>query len=133
MITDPLTHLREICLAFPEAVEQLFFDDPSFRIRDKIFAQMRYGEGFPAVWFKAEKGLQAILIEANPERYYAPPYVGSKGWVGCRFDVETDWDELALLLEDSYRLIAPKSSSRSCRHGEPFDLYYNHVIAEEKS
>ncbi|WP_019634756.1 MmcQ/YjbR family DNA-binding protein [Actinomadura atramentaria] len=100
--------LREICLALPEAVEKPFggHTAPSFRVRDKLFAMtMRDGA---ALTVKAGPGVQQALVEGDPERFYVPPYVGAKGWVAARLDVPQDWDELAELIEDSYRLIAPK-------------------------
>jgi predicted DNA-binding protein (MmcQ/YjbR family) len=58
--------------------------------------------------FKAGPGVQEALVGSDPERFYVPAYVGAKGWVGARLDIEQDWDEIAGLIEDSYRLIAPK-------------------------
>ena len=58
--------------------------------------------------FKAAPGVQEALVGDDPEQFYVPPYVGSRGWVGVRLSADHDWDELAELLRDSYRLIAPK-------------------------
>jgi predicted DNA-binding protein (MmcQ/YjbR family) len=58
--------------------------------------------------FKAGPGVQEALVTESPERFFVPKYVGSKGWVGARLDVDHDWDEMAELIEDSFRLIAPK-------------------------
>jgi len=109
---DALGRLREICLGLPEATEQVFggHTTPTFRVRDKIFAMFSEDErhGRVAVWCKAPAGAQAILVGADPERFFAPPYVGPKGWIGVRLDRPTDWDELADLVTDSYRMTAPK-------------------------
>ncbi len=103
--------LREICLAFPEAAEKPFGGHvaPAFRVRDKLFAMT--SEDGTALTFKAAPGVQQALVSSNPDRFFVPPYVGSKGWVGARLDAVQDWGELAELLEDSYRLIAPKRLS----------------------
>jgi len=83
-----LARLRKICLALPEAVEKQTREIPTFRIRDKIFA-MAHDPG--AVWCEAPRGVQAILAGAAPERFFVPPYVGPKGWIGFHLDRDTDW------------------------------------------
>lgn len=103
-----MVRVREICLALPEAAEKSFggHTSPAFRVRDKMFVMI--GEDRTAMTFKAGPGVQEALVADDPERFYVPPYVGSKGWVGARLDVDQDWDEVAELVVDSYRLIAPK-------------------------
>jgi hypothetical protein len=66
------------------------------------------GDGRTSLWCKAPAGSQIVLIGADPQRFFAPPYVGPKGWVGVRLDDGPDWDEVAALVRRSYRLIAPK-------------------------
>jgi len=105
-MTDALPRLRAICLALPEAEERETWDIPTFRVRDKIFAMAHPAAGQPSVWLKAPAGVQAILTEAAPERFFAPPYVGPKGWIGVWLDVAVDW--AAALVERSWRLTAPK-------------------------
>jgi hypothetical protein len=108
MRSDPLDQLREICLALPEAVEKETWGDPTFRVRDKIFAMVKVGDGRESVWCKAPPGAQAALVGSDPERFFVPPYVGHHGWVGIRLDTAIDWDEVAELIEESYRMTAPK-------------------------
>jgi hypothetical protein len=107
-----LQRLRAICLALPDATEQVFggHTTPTFRVRDKIFAMFSEDErdGRFALWCKAPPGAQGILVGADPERFFAPPYVGPKGWIGVRLDCPTDWGEIADLVTDSYRMTAPK-------------------------
>lgn len=103
----PLARLRAICLAFPEAVEAGGVGDPSFKVRDKIFAMRHAMGGRPSLWLKAPAGLQETLREAEPARYFAPPYVGRHGWVGVYLDGTPDWDYIADLVDDSYRMTAP--------------------------
>jgi len=84
---DPLTdRLRAICLALPEAVEKEAWGDPIFRVRGKIFGMEKRGDGRVSLWCKAPAGSQMVLIGADPKRFFAPPYVGPKGWVGVRLD-----------------------------------------------
>lgn len=112
----PLTRLRAICLALPEAREKIAWGEPTFRVRDKMFAMFtdnHHGDGRMAVWCKAPPGVQEILVGAKPQRFYRPPYVGHKGWIGIRLDGEVDWAEVADLVTDSYELTAPKRRSRS--------------------
>ena len=66
------------------------------------------GDGRPSLWCKAPPGSQAVLVGADPQRFFVPPYVGHKGWIGMRLDKGTDWDEVALIVRRSFRLIAPK-------------------------
>ena len=112
--TDPLTKLRAICLALPGAAEQGFGGhetSPTFRVRDKIFAMYtddHHGDGRVAVWCKAPHGAQEVIVGSDPERFFVPPYVGPKGWIGVRLDRPVDWDQLAGLVEESYRMTAPK-------------------------
>ncbi len=115
----PLERLRAICLAFPEATEQETWGDPTFRVRDKIFAMPRAGDGRVSVWCKAPPGVQEMLVSAAPARFFVPPYVGHNGWVGVRLDGEIDWDELAGIAEASYRMTAPKRLLRLLDQREP--------------
>ena len=104
----PIDRLRKICLALPQATEQQAWGDPTFRIGGKIFAMYKIGDGRKSVWCKAPAGSQKILVGADPEVFFAPPYVGPKGWVGMRLDIAVDWTEVAALVARSYGLIVPK-------------------------
>jgi predicted DNA-binding protein (MmcQ/YjbR family) len=103
-----IARLRAICLALPEATEKLAWGDPTFRVRDRIFAMPKRGDGRLSMWCKAPPGAQAVLVGADPARLFVPPYVGPKGWVGMRLDERPDWAEVAALVHRSYRLVAPK-------------------------
>jgi hypothetical protein len=98
--------LRRLCLRLPDAVEIEAWGDPTYRIRNKIFA-MEKGAG-TEVWLKGSPGAQEALVGSDPDCFFVPPYVGHKGWIGARLAMIEDWDELAGLIEESYRLIAPK-------------------------
>jgi hypothetical protein len=105
---DWLEPLREICLALPEAVEAGGVGAPSFKVRDRVFAMQHDMRGRPSLWCKAPPGVQELLLQAAPQRFFVPPYVGQHGWVGAWLDSTPDWEELADLIEDSYRMTAPK-------------------------
>lgn len=100
--------LRAICLALPEATEKETWGDPTWRVRDKIFAMQKRGDGRDSLWCKAPPGSQEILVGADPGRFFVPPYVGPKGWIGVRLDSGPDWAEIARLVHRSYALIAPR-------------------------
>lgn len=109
----PITRLRRICLALPEAHEVEAWGAPTFRVRNRMFATFadadnRYGDGRPATWLKAGPGNQAVMVRAAPDRFFVPPYVGPSGWIGVWLDGDVDWAELTDLVADSYRLVAPK-------------------------
>src|SRR2546421_12421152 len=108
---DPAARIREICLALPEAVEQPFggHTAPSFRVRGKLFVMI--SEDRTCMTCKAPPGEQQALVGSDGARFFVPAYVGHKGWIGVRLGVEKDWDELGELIEESYRMTAPKRLS----------------------
>lgn len=107
-MSDALERLRAICLAYPEAQEAGGVGDPTFKVREKIFAMRHLFEGRQSMWCKAPPGVQEILVGGAPERFFRPPYVGHHGWVGMWLDAAVDWEETADLVEESYRMTAPK-------------------------
>lgn len=107
-----LTRLRKLCLALPEAHEVEAWGEPTFRVKNKMFAMYaaagnHHGDGRPAVWIKATPANQALMMQAAPNRFFKPPYVGPSGWIGVWLDGGVDWEELALLLRDGYLMTAP--------------------------
>jgi len=119
----PLTRLRKLCLALPEAHEVVAWGEPTFRVRNKLFAMYagadnHHGAGRPAVWCKAAPGNQSLMVRASPDRFFVPPYVGPSGWVGVWLDGNPDWSEVRELVCDSYRLTAPKKLQAALDQGE---------------
>ena len=109
--SDPLESLRRLCLALPEATERLSHGEPTWFVRgQKVFATYadHHHDDRLAFWCAAPAGAQRGLVSSDPERFFVPPYVGHRGWVGVYVDVPVDWDEIAALLTDAYRMIAPK-------------------------
>jgi hypothetical protein len=105
--------LRPICMALPEVTERLSHGAPTWFVQGKktfvtLWADGHHDLHFPHLWCAAPEGVQEELVAAEPERFFRPPYVGGRGWLGVRLDVDVDWDEIAALCEDAYRVIAPK-------------------------
>jgi hypothetical protein len=107
-----LAKLREICLALPETSERPSHGAPTFFVREKkTFLTVmtdHHGDGRFAIWCAAPPGMQTMLAEADPERYFVPPYVGHRRWIGVRLDRGLDWDEIAGIAEDAYAEVAPR-------------------------
>jgi hypothetical protein len=104
--------LRVICLPLPEVTERPSHSAPTWFVRDKksfvtLWADGHHDNQFPHLWCAAPPGAQAELTAADPERFFRPPYVGGRGWIGVRLDRGTDWAEIAELCHDAYRVIAP--------------------------
>ncbi len=97
--------VRAICLDFADATEKLSHGEPTFFVRGKQFANMdtnHHNSGHISVWCAAPPGSQETLVAANPARFFRPPYVGHRGWVGIVLDDDAvDWDEVAGLLADA--------------------------------
>ena len=106
-----ISRISRLCLSLPEAEEKPFggHTAPSFRVRDKLFVTT-YEDG-SAMCLKAGPGVQQALVGSEPARYFIPAYVGNKGGVGVFLDDKLDWDEVSELIEESYRIIAPKRLS----------------------
>jgi hypothetical protein len=109
----PITRLRKLCLALPEAHEVEAWGEPTFRVRNKMFAMYankanHHGHGRHAEGLKAAPGDQDKMVRAAPTCFFVPPYVGPSGWVGVWLDGVVEWDDVAEFLRDAYRLVAPK-------------------------
>lgn len=100
---------RGVCLAFPEATEKTTWGHPTFRVNDRIFASFAVDEASDraTMTMKAPPGEQEVLLAVG-HPFFLPRYVGSKGWIGVVVDTGTDWGEIAELVEESYRLVAPR-------------------------
>jgi predicted DNA-binding protein (MmcQ/YjbR family) len=104
-----LTQLREICITMPAANERLSHGEPCwFVAKGRCFASFadQHHDNRVSVWLAAPPGIQEVLIASEPTKFFRPPYVGVKGWIGVYMDVPTDWDEVAELVLESYRCVA---------------------------
>jgi len=107
-----LERVRQLSLALPETSERLSHGAPTFFVRDKKAFLMvltnHHGDGRFAIWCAAPDGMQPALVEADSERFFVPPYVGHRGWLGVRLDRGLDRDALAGIVEDAYAEVAPR-------------------------
>ena len=108
-MADPLPRLRALCTALPEVTEKLSHGSPTWFVRKTfvMFVGEHHGSrlGF---WCAAPPGVQEEMVAEDPERFFRPPYVGHRGWLGVHLDGEVDWDEIAEIVEEAYRAVAPK-------------------------
>ncbi|HTR02106.1 MAG TPA: MmcQ/YjbR family DNA-binding protein [Thermoanaerobaculia bacterium] len=105
-----LARVRKLCLGLPEAYEKIAWGAPTFRVKDRQFAMYldnHHGDGRLSLWCKAPPGAQEALVEADPERFFVPPYVGPAGWLGIELDRGLDWGVVAGLVRDAYLEAAP--------------------------
>lgn len=109
--TDLESRIRSLCLAFPDATEKLSHGSPGFfagRQFTMLWMDGHHDHHFAHLWCAAPEGAQGALLASNPQRFFRPPYVGSRGWIGVRLDGTLELDELDMLLEDAYRCVATK-------------------------
>jgi hypothetical protein len=103
--------VRSLCLALPGATEKASHGAPAFfagRQFVMLWSNGHHDHQFPHLWCAAPPGAQEAFVGSNPDRYFRPPYVGGRGWLGVRLDREVDWDEVEMLCEDAYRTVAPR-------------------------
>ena len=109
---DPLEVVRSIALALPEVTERLSHGSETFFIGGRKtfvnFVDDHHGDGRLGVWCAAPPGAQAQLVDEEPDRFFIPPYVGHRGWIGVRLEQDMDRDELAGILTEAYLQVAPK-------------------------
>jgi hypothetical protein len=102
--------VRDVCLWLPEAEEFLSHGSPNFRVRGKTFATYvvnHHGDGRVALWLNAASGAQESWVGADADRFFVPPYVGSRGWLGVRLDKGLSWTRIAALVREAYEKVAP--------------------------
>jgi hypothetical protein len=112
MSGDLAGQVRGICLALPEVTERLSHGAPTWFVRGKsafvtVWAHGHHADDFPHLWCAGLPGAQQELIASVSCRFFRPPYVGGRGWIGVRLDGDVDWAEIAELCQDAYRAIAP--------------------------
>jgi hypothetical protein len=97
-------------MSFPEVTEKISHGAPAFFVKKQfvmLWSNGHHDHQFPHLWCAAPVGAQVELVETEPERFFRPPYVGTRGWLGVRLDRQVDWDELSAICEDAYRTVAP--------------------------
>ena len=117
-----LAHVRDACMSLPEVSERPSHGSPAWFVRDKktiaMFVDNHHGDGHLGIWCAAPPGVQEVLVETEPERFFRPPYVGHRGWIGVDLAVDPDWDEVREILVDAYRCVAPKTLLRQLDDGQ---------------
>jgi GrpB-like predicted nucleotidyltransferase (UPF0157 family) len=116
MPPDVLSRLRALCLALPEVEERLSHGECAWFVRGKrMFVTLadRHHDDRVACWLAAPSGLQEALVRDRPERFFRPPYVGHRGWLGVVLEGPVDWDEVAELVHDAYATVAPTGLAAS--------------------
>jgi predicted DNA-binding protein (MmcQ/YjbR family) len=107
---DTLEHLRAIRATLPGTSERPSHGAPSFFYREKrcflMFMENHHGDGRRAIWCAAPEGMQELLVGSDPEKFFRPPYVGHRGWLGVMLHTDVDWDEIAGIVEDAYATVA---------------------------
>ena len=102
--------VRRICLSLPGAAERPSHGAPAFFATKQFVALWPDGhhdDAFPHLWCAAPPGAQEGFIASDPDRYFRPPYVGGRGWLGVRLDGRVDWAEVEVLCEEAFRTVAP--------------------------
>ena len=104
----PLDRVRALCLALPEVTEKVSHGEPTWFVR-RVFVTFadHHHDDRVAFWCAAPPGAQEALVAARPDRYFRPPYVGGRGWLGVWLDADPDWEEIGEIVVDAYRVIAP--------------------------
>lgn len=108
---DISTTVRELCLGFPETQEVLSHGSPDFKVAGKTFATYcinHHGDGRVALWLHAPAGSQELYTQMEPEYYFVPPYVGSRGWLGVELNKGLEWSTIARRVREAYEKVAPK-------------------------
>ena len=102
--------VRQICLALPGATERPSHGAPAFFATKQFVALWPDGHhenSFPHLWCAAPPGAQEGFVASDPDRFFRPPYVGARGWLGVRLDGTVDWAEVEVLCEEAFRSVAP--------------------------
>ncbi len=108
---DLLEKARKLCLSLPETAEKEAWGGPTFRVGGKMFAMYmddHHGSGHVALWCNSTEDGRSALMDADPARFFVPPYMGPRGWVGVRLDKRLGWKRIAEIVEESYRMTATK-------------------------
>ncbi len=108
---DLLEKTRKLCLGLPQTSEKEAWGGPTFRVKGKMFAMymdQHHGDGRVALWVNADAGARDALVEADPRRFFVPPYMGPRGWLGVRLDKRLGWRRIGDIVEEAWRRTAPK-------------------------
>ncbi len=120
-VAEATARLQAIAASLPEVSERLSHGAVTFFVRSKrtvcYLTDDHHGDGRLALVYPAPPGAQEELVRSEPDRFFRPPYVGHRGWLGLRLDVEPDWDEVADIVVAAYRQVAPTTLVRQLEGG----------------
>ncbi len=112
MSSELINRLSTICLALPETEQRLSHGEQCWFIRGEkqfgAFDDRHHETDRIAFWCPAPEGVQRTLVESDPDRFFVPPYVGQRGWIGVRLDRQPDWAEIEEIVIEAYLTVAPK-------------------------
>lgn len=111
--TQRRSRLVKICQALPEAVVDVAGESHlAFHIHKRIFAYYlfdHHGDGMIAFCCKSSLSDQRRLVKEDPVSFFVPAYLGPKGWIAIRLDLdEVDWDTVSELARRAYQDLAPR-------------------------
>ena len=111
---ESLRRVRELCLALPGVSERVSHGEPSWFVKKQFvtFAE-RHHDDRVAFWAAAPDGAQERWVRASGARFFRPPYVGGRGWIGVYLDVEQDWDDIAEIIDSAHEVVAPARIRRA--------------------
>lgn len=118
---DVEAKIRGICVSLPGVTERLSHGSPAFFVKKQFVMAWPNGHHdheFPHLWCAAPLGAQEELVASEPDRFFRPPYVGGRGWIGVRLDGDVDWNEIAAVCREAYRVVAPKNLVASLDEAE---------------
>jgi len=110
VVDKQLKRVRALVQELPNVTEKISHGFPTFFVKKKCFAYFlnnHHNDGRLALWCMAPPGAQSMLVDANPDHYFVPPYVGVSGWVGVLLD-KAEWPQIAAVLESAYETRAAK-------------------------
>ena len=107
-----LANTRQLCLALPATTERLSHGQPAWFVSDKkqfvVYLDHHHGDHAPRLWCAAPSGAQTSLVASDPARFFKPPYVGTRGWLGVYLREPEEWSEIAGYIQEAYRAVAPR-------------------------
>jgi hypothetical protein len=120
-VADATDRLRATVASLPEVTERLSHGAVTFFVRGKrtvcYLTDDHHGDGRLALIYPAPAGVQDEMLRSEPARFFRPPYVGHRGWLGLRLDVEPDWEEVGDIVVAAYRQVAPRTLVRQLDGG----------------
>lgn len=115
MDKTPLEQIRKLCLALPDTTEKLSHGEPAWFVKGRLFVMFanHHHDDRLAFWCAAPPGAQEAMAQSASEKFFRPPYVGHRGWLGVHLDVPVDWNEIAGIIGEAHAVIAKSAADKS--------------------